>query len=176
MKNQLPNPIKLQPSPVLSPAPSPNQSPAEATLRLIASLPAPQGLEGRIQAALKTAPRPARILQWPTALAPGSHWMRAAAAAAIVFVVAGGGWGIYARVQPGQPVHGIAGPNRAAPGSFSETGVVRRPLTLQGPAVPPAKVVTPAPKAPAKAAVAAPLKTKAAANKPSVTPAAQAAQ
>ena len=29
--------------------------------------------------------------------------MRGAAAAAIVFVVAGGGWGIYTRVQPSQP-------------------------------------------------------------------------
>ena len=61
MKNQLPNPIKLQPSPVLSPAPSPNQSPAEATLRLIASLPAPQGLEGRIQAAFASHPYPAAL-------------------------------------------------------------------------------------------------------------------
>jgi len=159
----------------------PRVSEAEVTLRLIASLPAPNGLEGRVHAGLRAAPRRSRVLAWPGAssLAGGSvsaGWLRGAAAAAIVMVVAGGGWGIYARVQPGQPVHGIAGPNRAAPGSFSETGVVRRPLTLQGPAVPPAKVVTPAPKAPAKAAVAAPLKTKAAANKPSVTPAAQAAQ
>jgi len=141
MKNQLPNPIKLQPSPVLSPAPSPNQSPAEATLRLIASLPAPQGLEGRIQAALKTAPRPARILQWPTALAPGSHWMRAAAAAAIVFVVAGGGWGIYTRVQPAQPNQparlGVLPPHTGAAAGFSSAGAMRTPQTLTGPVVAP---------------------------------------
>jgi len=65
---------------------------AEVTLRLIARLPAPEGLEDRVMAGLKTAPRAARVLHWPAVLQPATSWMRGAAAAAIVFVVAGGGW------------------------------------------------------------------------------------
>ena len=38
--------------------------------------------------------------------------MRTAAAAAIVFVVAGGGWGVYTRVQQGQPARMIVMPAR----------------------------------------------------------------
>ncbi|MGO9339936.1 MAG: hypothetical protein ACLPY1_20745 [Terracidiphilus sp.] len=126
---------------------------AEATLRLIASLPAPEGLEDRVHAALHRAPRHARVLAWP--VSPAGEWLRAAAAAAIVFVVAGGGWGIYAHVQPGQAGWGIAGPRVGAPGAFSEGGAVRRPQTLVGPTVriPPVSV-TPKPKAPAKPAAA----------------------
>jgi len=106
---------------------------AEITLRLIASLPAPEGLEDRVQSALHAAPRRARILAWPVAAA--GEWLRAAAAAAIVFVVAGGGWGIYAHVQPGQAAARIAGPRLGMPGGFSEGGAVRRPQTLVGPTV-----------------------------------------
>jgi hypothetical protein len=126
-------------------------SEAEVTLRLIASLPAPEGLADRVQAGLHAAPRRARVFAWP--VAPAGEWLRATAAAAIVFVVAGGGWGIYAHVQPGQAVPGIAGPgpHPGAPGGFSEGGAVRRPQTLVGPTVttPPA-TVRPKPKAPAK--------------------------
>jgi hypothetical protein len=130
---------------------------AEKTLRLIARLPAPQGLEDRVQAGLRTAPRRARVLAWPGILPQASGWLHAAAAAAIVFVVAGGGWGIYSRVQPGQPAHGLAGPRIAAPGGFTEGGAVRRPQTLVGPVVGPAvthtaTAVAPKPKAPAKPA------------------------
>jgi hypothetical protein len=64
----------------------------EATLRLIAQLPAPEGLEDRVQAQLRVAPRRARVLSWPAVLRSDSQWMRSAAAAAIVFVVVGGGW------------------------------------------------------------------------------------
>jgi hypothetical protein len=123
----------------------------EATLRLIASLPAPEGLEDRVHAALQAASRRARVLAWPGA--PAGEWMRAAAAAAIVFVVAGGGWGIYAHVQPVRAVQGIAGPRVAAPGGFSEGGAVRRPQTLVGPTVKPqSPAVTPVKKLPAKSA------------------------
>lgn len=115
---------------------------AEKTLRLIARLPAPQGLEDRVQAGLRTAPRSARVLAWPGPLPLDAGWLRAAAAAAIVFVVAGGGWGVYSRVQPGQPTHGIAGPRIAAPGGFTEGGAVRRPQTLVGPIVSPAATHT----------------------------------
>jgi hypothetical protein len=109
---------------------------AEATLRLIARLPAPQGLEDRVNAGLKSAPRTGRILHWPAVLRPTGSWMRGAAAAAIVFVVAGGGWGIYTRVQPSQPARVIVMPSRAgAGGGFSSAGAMRKPETLNGPVV-----------------------------------------
>jgi hypothetical protein len=110
-------------------------SSAEATLRLMARLPAPQGLEERVKAGLRAAPRRGRVLTWPRTFSPAAGWQRAAAAAAIVFVVGGGGWGIYARVQPGQPARGIAGPRIAGPGQFSAGDAMRRPQTLLGPTV-----------------------------------------
>ena len=87
-------------------------SPAEETLRLIAKLPAPMGLEERVQTALDAAPRRGRVLAWPRTLRPESSWMRGAAAAAIVFVVAGGGWGVYTRVEQSQPAKVIVMPAR----------------------------------------------------------------
>jgi hypothetical protein len=123
-------------------------SEAEETLRLIARLPSPVGLENRVHAALRYASSnrgwrrqifvtggagPGRILAWPR-----SNWMRTAAAAAIVFVVAGGGWGVYTRVQRGQmsqPVKMIAVPRAIQPGGFSGAGAVRTPQTLAGPTV-----------------------------------------
>ena len=99
-------------------------SPAEETLRLIASLPAPEGLEERVQSALDAAPRRGRVLAWPGTLRPESGWMRSAAAAAIVFVVAGGGWGVYTRVESSidqnQPARVIVMPARMPPAGFEE--------------------------------------------------------
>jgi hypothetical protein len=107
---------------------------AEVTLRLIARIPAPEGLEDRVMAGLKTAPRAARVLHWPAVLQPATSWMRGAAAAAIVFVVAGGGWGIYTHVQPGQPARVITmPPHVGAAGGFSNAGAMRTPETLNGP-------------------------------------------
>jgi len=106
---------------------------AEQTLRLIASLPAPAGLEDRIRTGLRSAPRRGRVLAWPAPISPFGGWLRAAAAAGIVFVVAGGGWGIYSRVQPGQRAQEVVTPHLGAPGGFSEGGAVRRPQTLTGP-------------------------------------------
>jgi hypothetical protein len=118
---------------------------AEATLRLIASLSAPAGLEDRVYAGLRAArlsaapdgaSSRARILSWPTRPRLESNWMRSAAAAAIVFVVVGGGWGVYSRVQPVQPARVIVMPPRvAAPGGFSSAGAMRTPQTLNGPVV-----------------------------------------
>jgi len=108
----------------------------EDTLRLIAQLPAPEGIEDRVRAELRAAPRRARVLSWPAALRSDSPWMRSAAAAAIVFVVAGGGWGVYARVQQPQLARVIVMPPRvAAPGSFSSAAAIRTPNTLNGPVV-----------------------------------------
>ncbi len=137
----------------------------EATLRMIASLPAPEGLEERVEAGLRMAPQAApakaRILAWPTTLRLDNAWFhgslaRSAAAAAIVAVVIGGGWGVYSRVQPAQSVRIITiSPHGAAPGGFSSAGAMRTPQTLNGPvAVPPAAVpaaeTKPAPKTPAQ--------------------------
>ena len=117
---------------------------AEATLRLIAKVPAPEGREDRIQASLAAASRTARVLLWPVALRPDHSWMRAAAAAAIVFVVVGGGWGVYSRVQPGMQAGGRVVPIRvASPASgFSSAGAMRTPQTLNGPIAPAPAVVT----------------------------------
>jgi hypothetical protein len=108
---------------------------AEETLRLVAKLPAPEGLEERVHAALRSAPRSARILEWPTRFAAEAAWVRSAAAAAIAFVVVGGGWGIYSRVQTAKVI--VMPSHIAAPGSgFSNAGARRTPQTLNGPAVP----------------------------------------
>ncbi len=119
-----------------------NSTPAsgEETLRLIASLPAPEGLEDRVHAVLGAAPRNARVLAWPAdsrwSIRRQSGWMRSAAAAAIVFVVVGGGWGVYTRVQHGKPAKVIVMPARMpATGGFSGAGAIRTPQTLSGPSV-----------------------------------------
>lgn len=121
----------------------------EETLRLIANAPAPAGLEDRVHAALRSTPPKARVLPWPAAYrAIQSNWVRSAAAAAIVFVVAGGGWGVYMRVQQHQPGKVVTMPARI-PGQngFSGAGAIRTPQTLPGPTVAPAS-----PKAPKKPA------------------------
>lgn len=115
---------------------------ADETLRLIARLPAPEGLEDRMHARLHSRPRTARILAWPAAPNLASGWMRTAAAAAIAFVVAGGGWGIYSRVQQPQTVN----PPRVATGSgFSSAGAMRTPETLKGPMLAHPSAAQPAP-------------------------------
>ncbi len=116
----------------------------EDTLRLIAGLPAPAGLEERVHKALREAPRSGRVLSWPAEfrarIASGavmeSNWMRAAAAAAIVFVVVGGGWGVYSRVQPGPAGKVIVMPQIVpSSGAFSGAGAIRVPATIPGPKV-----------------------------------------
>jgi hypothetical protein len=117
----------------------------EETLRLIANLPAPQGLEERVQAGLLAQPRKGRILAWPAALKPDSNWMRSAAAAAIVFVVAGGGWGVYSHVRPPQSAGAMAMPAHAAePGGFASAGAMRTPQALKGPVLAQPAAVKPA--------------------------------
>jgi hypothetical protein len=109
----------------------------EETLKLMARLPVPEGLEERMQAALRTTPRRGRILAWPVGLRLEGGWLRAAAAAAIVVVVAGGGWGVVRHAQPGQSAGGNAVvPHLAAPGGFSTGGAMRTPQTLIGPVAP----------------------------------------
>jgi hypothetical protein len=133
---------------------------AETTLRLISQLPVPKGLEDRVTAGLKTAPRTARVLHWPASLQPTGSWMRGAAAAAIVFVVAGGGWGIYTRVQPPQTTKVFVMPRAGAGGGFSTAGAMRTPQTVNGPVVAEPVAVQPidAPAATTQPAEAKPLK------------------
>jgi len=122
----------------------------ESTLRLLASLTAPEGLAERVQNRLRAAPAAgkARILAWPAALRIESgSWQsslaRSAAAAAIAAAVAGGGWGVYSRVQLNQAQRGIALPHVAMPSGFSSAGAMRTPQTLNRPRV--ARPATPAP-------------------------------
>jgi hypothetical protein len=118
----------------------------ESTLRMIAHLPAPDGLAERVQAGLQTAARSrrARIFHWPSVPRIENGWMqsslvRSAAAAAIVAVVFGGGWSLYSRYEPAQPSSAIALPTRGAgqsgQGGFSSAGAMRTPQTLNGPVV-----------------------------------------
>jgi hypothetical protein len=112
----------------------------EDTLRLVARLPAPEGLADRVQSGLRHTSPTGRVLNWRTPLRPSGGWMqstmaRGAAAAAIVCVVAGGGWRIYSRVQPAPSARVVAMPSRLAPGrgGFSQAGAKRVPQTLDGP-------------------------------------------
>jgi len=106
----------------------------EDTLRLIAGLPAPQGLENRVHQALRTAPPPGRVLAWPL-LRADSSWLRAAAAAAIVTIVAGGGWGVYSHIQPWQAVKTPLPAKLGSSSGFSNAEAKRTPQTLQLPVV-----------------------------------------
>jgi hypothetical protein len=109
------------------------------SLRLIATLPAPEGLADRIKAGLRAAPDSGRILLWQGPLRPAAGWMfsplaRGAAAAAIVCIVAGGGWRIYSHVRPAPDANVIGMPSPAAPPvPFTTSGARHVPDTLQGP-------------------------------------------
>ena len=107
----------------------------DATLRLLATLTPPVGLEDRVFAGVLAASHRGRVLQWPAPL-PVRDWMRSAAAAAIVLAIGGGGWGIYSLVQHQEPARAIAAPRVVMqPGGFSSAGAIRRPQTLDGPVV-----------------------------------------
>jgi hypothetical protein len=139
--------------------PSPHPQDFDTTLRLIATVPAPEGLEDRVHARLRSTPRTARILEWPAAFRTDSAWMRSAAAAAIAFVVVGGGWGVYSRVQPNKVI--AMPPHVAAPGGFSNAGAMRTPQTLNGPVLEhpanaPAAPGAPASNVPSPAKISAP--------------------
>ena len=124
----------------------------EATLRLIATLSAPKGLEERVQAGLRAAPASnnGRVLAWPAAPeSQGSRFasslLRSAAAAAIFAVIIGGSWGVYSRVQTSQAARAIPAPPRVSTqGGFSSAGAMRTPQTLNGPMVEHPAVTQPA--------------------------------
>ncbi|MGA9070648.1 MAG: hypothetical protein WB424_10365 [Terracidiphilus sp.] len=125
---------------------------AEETLRLIARLHAPDGLEERLQESLQVAALAApRGLRWPAWLRPSGGWMRsaplrAAAATAIVAVVVGGGWIVSWRLPAAQTGMAVtASPRCASAGGFSSAGAMRTPQTLDRPLI-----TAPAEAAPAK--------------------------
>ncbi|HXS75729.1 MAG TPA: hypothetical protein VN753_06090 [Terracidiphilus sp.] len=107
---------------------------AEETLRLIATLPAPEELENRVKAKLQSAPHRRNVIVWPFAAA--DSWMRAAAAAAIVVVIAGGGWGVYSHIQVAPVPSAVVEPQPLnGAGRFSTAGAMHVPQTVQGPVV-----------------------------------------
>lgn len=115
-------------------------SEAEQTLRLIANLPSPKGIEERVHTVLRNGTQTASVLPFQSPIRQRQSWMqsawaRGAAAAAIVCVVAGGGWGIYSRVQPPQTQKAVVMPRIARPGDFSNAGAMRTPHTLVGPTI-----------------------------------------
>jgi len=112
---------------------------AEETLRLIATLPAPEGLEDRVKAGLRSAPQRGMVVAWPfstTQRLMHSAGSRAAAAAAIVLAVAGGGWGVYSHIQIAPvPSAFVEQPLQNGAGRFSTAGAMHVPKTVQGPVV-----------------------------------------
>lgn len=136
---------------------------AEKTLRLIATLPAPDGIEERVKAGLRAAPARSAVILWPFGNVDGRAWwdssgMRAAAAAAIVLVVVGGGWGVYSHIQLPQSPTAVVAPQQpsAGNGGFAAAGAKRTPQTLDRPVI--ANPVTIKQKQDADAAKAAPAK------------------
>jgi hypothetical protein len=123
----------IQPIPI---QPNSSNIEAEETLRLLAELPAPAGLEERIHTVLKAAPVSTKILAWPVQNGePLRSWMRGVAAAAIVSVVAGGGWAIYSRVPQAAGPKVVELPRVTGSGGFSSAGAMRTPQTLNAPSV-----------------------------------------
>ena len=111
----------------------------DETLRLLASQPAPEGLEDRLQRQLKTAlhsaPRPGVFAWVKDELAERFRFlsldgatMRAVAAVAIVAVVLGGGWSVFSRVQLAPQGSAI---QQRGGGGFSSAGAIRTPQNIE---------------------------------------------
>ncbi|HUX45865.1 MAG TPA: hypothetical protein VMV57_14045 [Terracidiphilus sp.] len=123
---------------------------AEAMLRQLAELPAPEGLEDRVKHALrghalrgqvlKGAPQIGGAFFWPENGLVKPGWrrgpaLRALAAAAIVLIVVGGGWSVATLGPREEAVPRIALPHVHAPGGFSSAGAMRTPQTLNPPVI-----------------------------------------
>jgi negative regulator of sigma E activity len=112
----------------------------EVMLRQIAQLPAPAGLEDRLQMRLRAALRQQpRRREWFAFLRQDGAWLhasglRAVAAVAIAAVVMGGGWGVASRIQPAAQQGSVQPVPLSTPG-FSSAGAIRTPQTLNGPVV-----------------------------------------
>ena len=110
---------------------------AEEILRVIATLPAPEGLVERVQLRLIAVPSRVTVFRWYGFNRGGwmfSPVLRGCAAAAIVLLVAGGGFAIYSRVQPSPNAKVIEMPARIGNGgAFSTGSAMHTPDTLKGP-------------------------------------------
>jgi hypothetical protein len=109
----------------------------DETLRLVATLPAPEGLEARLKARLAAPPK--KAIAWPES----RNWLRAAAAVLLATAVVGGAWAIYAHVQTATVAHSQPVRPTVPTEGFSSAGAMRTPQTLNGPAVPSAKNAAP---------------------------------
>ena len=108
---------------------------ADKTLRLIASLPAPEKLAERVREGVRSGAsrNGGRVLEWPIPARRGFDWLRGAAAAAIVGVVVGGAWWISASA-PAAGGSAVAAPVHVRPaGGFSNAGAMHTPDMLNGP-------------------------------------------
>jgi hypothetical protein len=133
----------------------------DSTLRLLAKLPVPAGMEDRVFAGVVASPRKAKVLEWPQPLY-ARDWVRSVAAAAIVLAVGSGGWSIYAHVEQNQPASGIVATRPAFPsGGFSSADMIRRPQTLNGPIVTKPETAPPAKPAATLTSAQQPVRTKA---------------
>lgn len=142
-------------NPNISPDPrnsSGERTEAEETLRLLATLPPPEGMTDRVHRRLaeeKSTPRRRWVL-WMA-----SPRLQFAGAAVAVAALATGGWTLY-QSNRSQPL--VPGVHAPAQGSFSTGGAVRQPPTLTPMHVPPAPKKKPAAQSTAKTS------SKAAAN------------
>lgn len=116
-----------------------NTTAMEQTLKLVAELPAPEGLAERVKArlaAVEADPQRGRLLDWPAPSRTRTRWLPGAMAAGLLAAVAIGGTLAYRWVVPA-PVARTA-PAAARPAvpqqSFSSAGAMRTPVTLNGPA------------------------------------------
>lgn len=113
--------------------------PGEDTLRLIAGLPAPDGLADRVRSGLDAAPQAGWMAIGRGLFRPPGGWMysglvRTLAATAIVCLVVGGGWSLYSHVQPSVKLVVLpSAPVSPGGNGFSSAGARRVPETLQGP-------------------------------------------
>ncbi len=114
---------------------------AEATLRMLAGVSSPEGLEERIKARLMDGAQRGQVLAWKSGEQEPPGWLRSAAmrglaAAAIVGAVVGGGWSVASYGRHSAAPQAITLPHLAVPGGFSSAGAMRTPQTLHPPAVP----------------------------------------
>jgi hypothetical protein len=147
-----------QPDPKLRPDPEQLQASqlfqADETLRLLANVPPPPGLAGRVHARLQHSLEQQKIASARPWLAFFSApRLRYAATAVVMVAMAGGAWNLY-RVSHTPTL--VAPPHQAAPGGFGSAHEMHVPTTLAPIHVPPAPKKKPAASKAAHAAAKAP--------------------
>lgn len=141
----------------------------EATLRLLAQLPPPEGLADRVHRNLAAAPDPAPAPRFWSLWLP-AHRLQFAGAAVLVTAMAASSWTILESRRPTSPAAKTAVPGTAADSgrsAFSSADAERHPATLKPIKVPSA--VPPAPKT-SSAPKKKPSAAKSRAVRPSASP------